>query len=138
MFTSYLGNWQLMLLYDHTLTAPFGSMDHYAMSLVDTVYNHRLKQRKMTPSVEPHAPQALSKGIVSSFIRLQLLTRRTWRLFFSPPKINCLFRNVTAHDLYTSCSLKSNVVDTSPAVSISRGVLLSIVFFEVSFSCFYF
>ena len=56
---------------------------------------------------------------------------KIWRLLLSPPKMNSSFLNATPQERSTSRPLKSNVVDNSPSVSISLGVLLSIEFSTV-------
>ena len=63
----------------------------------------------------------------------QSLSCKIWRLLTLPPKMKKLLWNVSSHELWTSCSLRSNVVDNSLSVPISRGKLLSIGFLIVSF-----
>ena len=86
------------------------------------------KQRTIIVLVEPHAPRTWSNSVVPMRIKPQSSIWRTWRLFVFPPKMYCLFWNVTPQESYTSCPLVLKDVDSSPAVSISLGGLLSVWF----------
>ena len=77
------------------------------------------------PLVVPHAPCFRSNYSAPMLASPQSLSCKIWRLLTLPPKMKRLFWNSNSHKLYTSCPLKSNVVDNSPLLSISRGLLLS-------------